>query len=92
MARSDQHEAMAIKEIDNIARELEYLHKQSSDYERVWGMEENRNYNEEDRKLFYERLAWEGLEGTDAYQNIDAKKREKMEELRKIKFSCSDEF
>lgn len=92
MAGSDQHEAMAIKEIDNIAIELEYLHKQSSDYERVWGMEENRNYNEEDRKLFYERLAWEGLEGTDAYQNIDAEKREKMEELREIKFSCSDEF
>ena len=55
-------------------------------------MDENKGYVESDRKLFYERLAWEGLEKTAAYQRLDAGKREKMEEMRKIKFLCSRDW
>lgn len=89
---SDQHEEMAIREVNNIAQELERLHKQTSDYNKIWGMDENKGYVESDRKLFYERLAWEGLEKTAAYQRLDAGKREKMEEMRKIKFLCSRDW
>ena len=89
---SDQHEAMAIREINNIAAELERLHKQTTDYNRVWNMPDNKIYKEEERKLFYERLAWEGLESTDAYKNIDSSKKSKMEEMRKIEFSCGREW
>lgn len=76
---SSQHEEIATRELNNLAEELERLHKQTTDYKNVWKYFDTDT--DADRKLFYKGLSWGGLKQTDAYNKLDATEKGKMLEM-----------
>ena len=86
--KTAQHEAMAMREIDNMADELERIHRNSGEYDIVWTYWDD-VYSLEERKLFYEGLAWDGLHNTTLYKNMDKDKKEHMQKVYKaVKDIC----
>lgn len=78
--KSNHHEAMATREVNNMARELERIHKTLPEYKT--GREENAsNILPENRIWYYKKLVWDGLQKTDAYQKISAEDKKKMQTI-----------
>lgn len=74
---SDQHEAMALREVDNIARELERMHQTVPEYAKGWDVD----VAPEDRSWYYKKLVWKGLDKTEAYKNVSTEDKNKMEQI-----------
>lgn len=71
---------MATREVNNMARELERIHKTLPEYKT--GREENAsNILPENRIWYYKKLVWDGLQKTDAYQKISAEDKKKMQTI-----------
>ena len=63
-----EHKYMAETWIKTMAEELHRLHQtQTENYNFVW---ENVDISDNDKKLFYEGMAWRGLENTEAYNAL----------------------
>ena len=68
LGEETEHKYMAETWIKTMAEELHRLHQtQTENYNFVW---ENVDISDNDKKLFYEGMAWRGLENTEAYNAL----------------------
>lgn len=74
---SPHHELMATREVDNIARELERMHKTVPEYAKGW----DNDVAPQDRIWYYRKLVWKGLDKTEAYKNVSTEDKKKMDDI-----------
>lgn len=83
------HELMATREVDNIARELERIHRSEPEYAKGW----DNDVAPQDRIWYYRKLVWRGLDKTEAYKNVSTDDKNKMEEIyQKVHYSWTKEW
>lgn len=86
---SPHHELMATREVDNIARELERMHRSEPEYAKGW----DNDVAPQDRIWYYRKLVWKGLEDTQAYKDISMADKDKMEKIyQKVHYSWTKEW
>ena len=76
---AQEHNFMAANWVNTLANELQQFHSTQESYERFWNYVNIADKN--DRKLFYEAMAWSGLTETNAYKNLSPEYKTKMNNI-----------